>query len=404
MGEEGPHRAASNGRCLSAGDDHERGASTAWPRDHAIVDDAVDWAEKSPYPDPEDCLTTDVYYDPTRPIEPERESEHGGQRPTSRRSARASGRRWNATTASSSSARTSAVYGGAFKVTAGMLDEFGPDRVIDTPISESAIVGAAIGASLNRHAAGRRDAVHRLHHLRLRPDHERSPPSAATAGAPACPSWCAGRAAATCTAARSTRQNPEMYFAHTPGLKVVHAVHGVRRQGPDQGRHPRPGSGALTSSTSTSTGASRKSCPTDDYIVPIGKAALRREGRDLTIVTYGAMVYVALEAAEELAKGWRRDRGHRPADALPLDEETILRPRRRRPSKVIMLHEDTLTGGPAARSRRASRSRRSTTWTGPSCASRRRTRRCRTARRWRKFVPARRSSDVLDAARILLDY
>ena len=96
------------------------------------------------------------------------------------------------------------VYGGAFKVTAGMLDHFGPERVIDTPISESAIVGAAIGAALHGNAADRRDAVHRLHLLRVRPDRElrRQVPLPLGRG---CPHRDArARAAATRTAGRST--------------------------------------------------------------------------------------------------------------------------------------------------------------------------------------------------------
>ena len=63
------------------------------------------------------------------------------------------------------------IYGGAFKVTDGLIDRFGPERVIDTPIAEMAIVNAAFGAALTGTASGRRVPVHRLHRVRLQPDH-----------------------------------------------------------------------------------------------------------------------------------------------------------------------------------------------------------------------------------------
>ena len=95
-----------------------------------------------------------------------------GDRRTSRRSARRSSRRWSATSASSFSARTSASTAARSRSRTACSREFGEERVIDTPISEAAIVGAAVGAAHDGHAAGRRDAVRGLHLLRLRHDHE----------------------------------------------------------------------------------------------------------------------------------------------------------------------------------------------------------------------------------------
>ena len=99
-------------------------------------------------------------------------------------------------------------YGGAFRATAGFLEKFGERRVIDTPISETAIVGAAIGAALMGMRPDRGDAVHRLHRLRASTRSSTTRPRAATAGAAACRSWCAAPAEAACTAGRSTARTP----------------------------------------------------------------------------------------------------------------------------------------------------------------------------------------------------
>ncbi len=88
----------------------------------------------------------------------------------------------------------------------------------------------------------------------------------------------------------------------------------------------------------------KEDLPTDDYMVPIGKAALRREGDDLSIITYGAMVYKALEAAEELSKTGLDVEVLDLRSILPFDEEAILTTAKKT-SKVIVLHEATMTGG-----------------------------------------------------------
>ena len=155
------------------------------------------------------------------------------------------------------------VYGGAFKVTDGLIREFGEERVIDTPIAETAIVGAAVGAAM----MGMRPvaemqfidfiscafdmitnfaAKSRYRTRRRRPLVIRGPSGGGVHGGP------------------FHSQNPEAYFAHTPGLKVVAAGHRLRREGTDQGRRSATTTPSSSSSTSTSIGASRRSCPPGD--------------------------------------------------------------------------------------------------------------------------------------------
>jgi 2-oxoisovalerate dehydrogenase E1 component beta subunit len=89
----------------------------------------------------------------------------------------------------------------------------------------------------------------------------------------------------------------------------------------------------------------KEDLPTEDFVVPIGKAQIRREGDDMSIITWGAMVYKALEAAEELAKEGVEVEVLDLRTILPVDEEAILATAKKT-SKVIVLHEATLTGGP----------------------------------------------------------
>jgi len=235
------------------------------------------------------------------------------------------------------------IYGGAFKVTKGMLDKFGPMRVIDTPISESAIVGAAIGASL----VGMRPVcemqfidfiscafdqiVNFAAKCRYRwnagvPIVVRGPCGGGVHGGP------------------FHSQNPEAYFFNVPGLKIVCPSTAYDAKGLIKAaiRDPDP---VLYFEHKYLYRRIKEDLPTDDFIVPIGKAALRREGVDLSIITYGAMVYKALEAADELAKDGIEVEVLDLRTILPLDEEAILATAKKT-SKVIVMHEATMTGGP----------------------------------------------------------
>ena len=235
------------------------------------------------------------------------------------------------------------IYGGAFKVTKGMLDHFGPMRVIDTPIAESAIVGAAIGAAL----VGMRPVaemqfidfiscafdqiVNFAAKCRYRwgagvPIVVRGPCGGGVHGGP------------------FHSQNPEAYFFNVPGLKIVCPSTAYDAKGLIKAaiRDPDP---VLYFEHKYLYRRIKEDLPAGDFVVPIGKAALRREGDDLSIITYGAMVYKALEAAEELAKSGIEVDVLDLRTILPLDEEAILTTAKKT-SKVIVLHEATKTGGP----------------------------------------------------------
>jgi pyruvate/2-oxoglutarate/acetoin dehydrogenase E1 component len=234
-------------------------------------------------------------------------------------------------------------YGGAFRVTQGFLETFGPGRVIDTPVSESAIVGASIGAAL----MGMRPVaemqfidfiscafdmlVNYAAKSRYRwgggvPMVVRGPCGGGVHGGP------------------FHSQNPESYFMNVPGLKIV--APGT----------PRDAKGLLTAAIRDPDPVIylehkflyrrlKEEVPDGDFTVPIGKARVAREGRDVTVITYAAMLQVALEAAAEAA---RDGIGVEVVDlrtVLPLDEEAILASAART-GKVLVLHEATLTGGP----------------------------------------------------------
>jgi 2-oxoisovalerate dehydrogenase E1 component beta subunit len=235
------------------------------------------------------------------------------------------------------------IYGGAFKVTDGFIDRFGPERVIDTPIAESAIVGAAYGASLT----GLRPvaefqfmdfiscAFNQIVNV-LAKSHYRW-------GAPA-PVVLRGPSGGGVHGGPFHSQNPEMWFVHTPGLKVV--CPGT----------PTDAYGLIKSAIRDNNPVIffehkflyrrvKDDLPTDpDFNVPLGKARVARQGRDVSVITYAAMLHVALEAAEILAKEGIELEVLDLRTLLPLDRAAIVETVRRT-NKVIILHEDTKTGG-----------------------------------------------------------
>ena len=235
------------------------------------------------------------------------------------------------------------VYGGAFKVTDGFLAHFGRERVIDTPISESAIVGAAVGMS----------------YLGLRPVCELQfidfiaccfnqitnfvAKSHYRWGAPV-PMVIRGPAGGGVHGGPFHSQNPEMYFVHTPGLKVVCPSSAYDAKGLIKAA-VRDNNPVLFFEHKFLYRRVKEEVPEDDYIVPLGQAAVRREGRDLTLVTYAAMVQVCLDAAKQLEK--EDGLSCEVIDLrtlLPLDKETILSSLRKT-NKLLVVHEDTRTGG-----------------------------------------------------------
>ena len=234
------------------------------------------------------------------------------------------------------------VYGGAFKVSAGLLERFGWERVIDTPISETAIVGAAVG----------------MGYMGLRPVVEMQfidfiaccfnqvtnfvAKSHYRWGAPV-PMVLRGPAGGGVHGGPFHSANPEMYFVHTPGLKVVYPATAYDAKGLLKSAI-RDNNPVLFFEHKFLYRRIKEEIPVDDYTVPLGQAAVRREGRDLTIVTYAAMMHTSLEAADVLAKEGIEAEVIDLRTLLPLDSETILESVKNT-NKVLVVHEDTRTGG-----------------------------------------------------------
>ncbi len=238
-------------------------------------------------------------------------------------------------------------YGGAFRVTAGFLEKFGPQRIVDTPISESAMVGCAVGAAMmgmlpvvemqfidfiscafnqiinfaapNRYRWGQR-----------------------------VPLVVRGPSGGNVHGSAFHSQNPESYFHHTPGLKIVAPATAADARGLLKAaiRDPNPVLYFEHKYLYRRIKEELPEAPENDGLVPIGKARLAREGRDLSVITYGAMLHAALEAAGRLE-----------ADGIdlevldlrtikPLDQDAILATVRKT-SRVIVLTEEQITGSVA---------------------------------------------------------
>ncbi len=237
-------------------------------------------------------------------------------------------------------------YGGAFKVTDGLLAKFGEGRVIDTPISEAAIVGAAAGAA----------------HMGMRPVCEMQfidfiscaydiltnyvATSRYRAFLP-CPLVVRGPSGGYVRGGPFHSQNPEAAFLHTPGLKIVYPATARDAKGLLKAAI-RDDDPVLFFEHKYLYRRIKEDLPEgDDHIVPIGKARTAREGGDLSIITYAATVWKSLEAAEQLEK----------EDGLsvevidlrslsPLDDEAIIATVKKT-NRVMIVHEDTRTGGVA---------------------------------------------------------
>ncbi len=236
-------------------------------------------------------------------------------------------------------------YGGAFKVSAGFLEEFGPERVIDTPMSEAAIIGSAVGAALmgmrpiaemqfiDFIASGFDQIINMASKMYWRsgmpvPMVVRGPSGGGTKGGP------------------FHSASPEAWFFHTPGIKVVVPATAYDAKGLLKAaiRDNNPVL-YLEHKLLYRMPELREELPAEDYVVPIGKALVRREGQDMTILTYGAMVHQSLRAAQTLEEEDDLEVEVLDLRSLaPLDREAILESVKRT-NKVLIVHEDTLTGG-----------------------------------------------------------
>src|SRR5262245_2266283 len=234
------------------------------------------------------------------------------------------------------------IYGGAFKVTAGMLEKFGELRVIDTPISESAIVGAAIGAAM----MGMRPIAEMQFADFIACAFDQITNFAAKcryrwgAGVPIV---IRGPSGGGVHGGPFHSQNPEMHFVHTPGLKVVCPATAYDAKGLIKAaiRDPDP---VIYFEHKFLYRRIKEELPSDDFVVPIGQAVTRRRGRDISVITYGAMVYTALDAAKELEKEGIDLEVLDLRSLLPFDKEAVLESVKKT-NKAILLHEDTQIGG-----------------------------------------------------------
>jgi 2-oxoisovalerate dehydrogenase E1 component beta subunit len=235
-----------------------------------------------------------------------------------------------------------AVFGGAFKITKGFLEEFGEERVVDTPISESGFTGAACGAAI----MGFRPVVEfqfadffscafdQIVNFAAKcyyrwgisvPVVFRGPSGGGFRGGP------------------YHSQNPEAWFSHVAGLKVV------------QPATPYEAKGLLKAAIRDNNPVVyfehkhlyrriREEVPEEDYEVPLGVADVKREGRDLTIITYGAMVHLCLDLAERLATEGAEVEVVDLRSLVPLDRDCFLESVRKT-GRALVVHEAQLTAG-----------------------------------------------------------
>ena len=194
-----------------------------------------------------------------------------------------------------------AEYNGAYKVSKGMLDEFGAKRVIDTPIAELGFAGIGVGAAMN----GLRPIVEFMtwNFAILAFDqivNNAAKTLSQSAGEFRCPIVFRGPSGAAGQLAQQHSQTFEAWMANTPGLKVISCIEPADAKGLMKSaiRDDDP----ICIMESEIMYGYKAEVPEEEYLTPIGKAAIRREGTDVTIVSFNKMMIPAKEAAEELAK------------------------------------------------------------------------------------------------------
>lgn len=236
-----------------------------------------------------------------------------------------------------------AEFGGTYKVTEGLLAEFGPERVRNTPISETAIVGAALGAAL----------------LGMRPVAELMYIDFSTVAMDQIANQIAkirymfgGKAKASLVirtqggAGRSSgpqhAQSLEAWFCHTPGLMVVmpSTPYDVKGLIKESIRNDNP----VVFIEHKLLYNEKGPVPEEEYLVPIGKADIKRKGSDVTLVATSRMVLRALKAAEALAEDGIEAEVLDPRTLVPLDEETILQSVKKT-GRLVIIHEAVKRGG-----------------------------------------------------------
>jgi len=234
--------------------------------------------------------------------------------------------------------------GGVFRATQGLYDEFGPMRVIDSPLSELSIIGTGIGMALN--------GLHPICEIQFAdfifPAFNQIVNEAAriryrSNGAYTCPLVIRTPYGGGIGGGLYHSQSVEAFFAHVPGLYVLapstpYDAKGLLRTAL---RTPDP---VLFLEHKKTYRLVKGEVPDDDYLVPIGKANIVREGDDLTVITFGLMLHETLKAAEIVGREGISVEVIDLRTLRPLDKETILASVAKT-SKVLIVHEDNLTGG-----------------------------------------------------------
>ncbi len=235
--------------------------------------------------------------------------------------------------------------GGVFRVTEGLIDKYGPYRVLDSPLAESIIVGAAIGAACYglRPVAEIQFAdfiwpaadqiISEAARMRYRSNNDWGVPIVIRAP------YGGGIHGAIYHS-----QSVEAFFAHVPGLKVVAPATPYDVKGLIKTAIADPDPVIFFEHKKTYR-LIKGEVPDTEYTLPIGEADIKRPGSDISIITYGMMLHYALEAAEQLAESDGVDTEVLDLRTIrPLDREAILATARKT-GKVLIVHEDNLTGG-----------------------------------------------------------
>jgi 2-oxoisovalerate dehydrogenase E1 component beta subunit len=234
--------------------------------------------------------------------------------------------------------------GGVFRATDGMFERFGGERVLDTPLAESSIVGVAIGMAVNgclpvaeiQFADFAYPAFNQIISEAARFRYRSN-------NGWGCPIVVRIPYGAGIRGAMYHSQSIEALLAHVPGLKVVapSSAHDAKGLLKAAVRDPDP---VIYLEHKKAYRLLKEELPDADYDVPIGQAALRREGEDLTVISYGLMAHECLQAALELAHDDIDARVLDLRTLAPLDRDAILRAAKHT-GKVLIVHEDNLTGG-----------------------------------------------------------
>lgn len=235
------------------------------------------------------------------------------------------------------------LYGGAFGVSVGMFQEFGEERVRDTPISEAVIAGAAAGAAVT----GMRPIAEIMFSDFTTISMDQLVNQAAKmrymfGGKAKVPMVLRTPGGSGTGAAAQHSQSLEAWFCHVPGLKVVIPS------------TPYDAKGLLKAAIRDDNPVvfieqkllyrKKGEVPEEEYIVELGKADVKKEGKDLTIITYGRMVPTCLKVAEELGQEGIDIEVVDPRTLLPLDKDTLIQSAKKT-GKVLIVHEAVQTGG-----------------------------------------------------------